>query len=180
MRSASWIGIVAMIGCAEPECDVERGTEPGNLVVDGGFDQGFACWYAVQANEERQGFSLDEDHPASGARPSMRAAPDQAGDPLRTQLMSAERFRIEGGETYEFGFEARAASQRSMLVFVQECCSPLIQHLFEQPQLRDSWQSYAWRFTAAQTSDQSYVDFQLGDETPEIWIDQVYVRVVED
>ena len=180
MRAVGLVVMAAAMGCAEPECDVEQGTEPGNLVIDGGFDQGFACWVAQQANQDGQGFELDDDHPEGASGPSVRAMPDQAGDPLRTQILSGQQFRIEGGRTYDVGFAARAAEPRDLVFFVQECCSPLIQHLFEQPQLGTEWQSYTWRFTAGQSSDLSYVDFQVGDGTAEVWIDQVFVREVEE
>lgn len=170
---------VAVVGCddverdtgdtGEGDTDVEcQGPTGDNLVADGTFDQGLACWWGDNIEID------DEDGAPEGAPPSLVGDNPTGGDILASQATSRD-ITLEGGTTYDFTFWIRADEDRDVRVFVQEV-EPTVHHFYEDMPVGTDWQQVTRTFTAQNDTDEAWVNFQFGEfsDAP-VWVDDVYL-----
>lgn len=151
--------------------------DEGQLLQDGGFAElarDDSCWFAQGDGEALRYFSFETEDLAPGAEaPAVRADnPTLGNDIWALQLLQSEQTFI-AGRSYLFGFWARAGAPRSIRVFFQSRDLQTGIH-FEDPALQAAWTYHLIAFTAAESSWDAFVEFQLAETSTEpVWIDDV-------
>jgi hypothetical protein len=161
-----------------------RGCLPdeGQLLGDGGFDQLVAageswespCWGAWGPGGFKSGFTADTNEVRPGGKaPSLRVDNPEVGNAIFALGLNQRNFSVVAGRSYTFGFWAKAATPRSMRVFVQPTTYDYA-IFYEDVMLDTEWRYYALGFEAKRTLWSVTLDFQLAESsTAAIWLDDV-------
>ncbi len=82
---------------------------------------------------------------------------------------------LNSGTTYAVKFKAKAAASRSMRVGVLNSSSPWTNFLSQNVNLTTSVQDFTVEFTMSENSSAPRIDFFVGNNTGDVWIDAVSV-----
>lgn len=167
------VALAPLLTACAPVCD---GTDD-NLVVNGTFDSEFQCWVANGQGQERVNFEISDEAPPGGSAPSMLARNDRVGNSTYdTQLLTDGRFRVEAGQTVDVSFMAKAEEERTVWVWVQECCDPSVPVGNEVVTIGTDWAEVSTSFTAGETAGEAYFEIQFGEvSTAGVWVDDIVV-----
>ena len=146
-----------------------------NLVANGEFDDATSGWEFYNNTGGEASLEVVDDAGLSGSQAAkVSISAPGAGDSdvqLYTNLPP-----LEGGKTYEVVFTARAAEARTIRVGVLENAPPWTNHLSEGVTLRTKPQAFILAFTMNQASYSARLDFFLGGNVSDVWVDSVVVR----
>lgn len=85
---------------------------------------------------------------------------------------------VAAGKTYTVSFDAKASSNRTITMTMQQSSSPFAEYGHANQNLTTSWATYTSQFTMGITDSNAAIEFSVANDTGDVWFDNV--SVVED
>lgn len=150
-----------------------RGTEDGNLVLNGDFNSDSTEWMLNVWDGTATGVVVNGEY---------RIVIDSTGTNAHDIQLVQPGIYLEKGKTYEVKFDAFAASERSLEVNVEMADDPWTSYLpqLQHFDLNSSRQAFSFRFTMEHQDDiNGRLGFNIALSNATVTIDNVSVRVVD-
>ncbi len=148
-----------------------------NIVSNGEFDSGTANWqfYVNTGAGANASWAVVSGAGLSGSNSAKVTISNGSNADSQVQLYS-NLGSLTSGKTYQVIFKAKAAGSRSMRVGVLKGSSPWTNYLSQNVNLTTSVQDFTLEFTMSENSSDSRVDFFLGNNNNDVWVDAVIVK----
>jgi hypothetical protein len=147
-----------------------------NLIVNGGFESGSLAPWALLENSDGAAAgsaALDSTTSAQGAS-SAHIAIAAAATANWHLNFEQPGLPLVDGATYEVHFWAKADSARSFPVVMQGGAPNYLNYgLYAPVSVSTSWQLYTTSFVATSTASDGRLQFYLGSNTGNVWLDAV-------
>ncbi|MFO0745797.1 MAG: LamG-like jellyroll fold domain-containing protein [Myxococcota bacterium] len=134
------------------------------------------CWAAYGPAGFMDGFEASDDVPPGGTAPSLKVTNSQLDNLIYAYQLTQQRLTFIAGHTYRVVFQAKAAAERTVRVFVQNTD---LSHAFGWGDiaLGTEWARQTLTFTADVTSWDAMLNFQLAQvSTAAVWLDDIAVE----
>jgi len=169
---AVWLDGITLSDEGASPC-VRAGNE---LIDDGGFDAGRACWRFGQQDSETTAASAwpDPDEPPASA-PSMQITQATASGPWGVTLQQGG-LTLAANRHYRLAFKAKASAQRTIAAAVQTGDGPQDPWYHFEGQVGTTWQTHTYDFitTAASQAGSARLHLVLGGAAGvDVWLDDV-------
>ncbi len=145
-----------------------------NLLRNGEFTSGLACWWSRGWSIREGGFSPDIDHPAETSAPSLRAENDLVGNEAGDTVLAQGGLELTQGQTYHLSFWVRAQAERSIRVMIYdpEDTGPAL--LYETLVVGPQWKKVDRFLTFDRSASNATLNFQFGEvSTAAVFLDGV-------
>lgn len=172
-------------GCLLPLAPCEVEDDDVNLLGGGAFEE-LTCWYdGADHTWVNSGIDQGEASPGSGAPVYVANNTVDGSDPASIQLMQGPEFSalrnaslgLEDGDEYEITFWAKADTPRSIHVAVSTPTSPWTN---TEVLLDTTWvEQTVLGAVAAGEPDDAWVEFQLGGDEGQVWLDDIVMRTLD-
>ena len=149
--------------------------QAGELVRNGTFDNGTTGWSLGQG--EGYGNSVAAADVADGR--CQVSITEGGEEEWHVQVIQAGMQLVAQNE-YVFSFDAAAEEQRSMFVAVGEADGEYTKFFEKTIDLTDQIQSFSFRFTPSASSDNVRVEFNIGNFTIGVSLDNVSLKSADD
>ncbi len=146
-----------------------------SVVSNGEFDSGTANWQLYVNTTAGASWSVVTGAGLSGNNSAKATISNGGGTDSDIQLYSSIG-SLSNGKTYQVTFKAKASGSRSIRVGVLRGASPWTNFLAENVNLTTSVQSFTLEFTMSENNSDARVDFFIGNNTNDVWIDAVAVK----
>lgn len=150
-----------------------------NLISNGEFNNGTNAWSSIFQADAADGgnFEVVSDAGMSGSNAAKITIDNGGSANWNVELFSL--FNLESGKTYELTFQAKAASNRSALVIFQRGSDPYTHYWEQSLNLTTSTQTFGpFTWTADVGDDATRLNFKVGGNNADIWIDGVVLKEV--
>lgn len=148
--------------------EVDKSARSGNLIVSGGsFDNFIFPLYEFWNAVESEG----NDVSIGNGFINVSIARVNTDEPWRAQI--SHHVSVVEGQEYSICFRARASSNRSVAVYVDQSMHQWQQLTREEVDLRNHWQNFTHTFTADRTDITARVAFDFAGAAPSVQLDNV-------
>ncbi len=148
--------------------EVDKSSRSGNLIVSGGsFDNFIFPLYEFWNTVELDG----NDVRIGNGFINVSVARVNSDQPWRAQI--SHHVSVVEGQEYSVCFRARASSDRSVAVYVDQSMHQWQQLTREEVDLTNYWQNFTHTFTADRTDITARVAFDFASAAPSVQIDNV-------
>ena len=148
--------------------EVDKSSRSGNLIVSGGsFDNFIFPLYEFWNTVELDG----NDVRIGNGFINVSVARVNSDQPWRAQI--SHHVSVVEGQEYSVCFRARASSDRSVAVYVDQSMHQWQQLTREEVDLTNYWQNFTHTFTADRTDITARVAFDFAGAAPSVQIDNV-------
>lgn len=152
--------------------------ETDNLLSNGEFDNGKTSWTSQFQNGATGSLNIVTDAGMSGENAAKMTITDGGTSNWNVELFSL--FNMESGKTYEISFQAKAESKRSALLVLQKNTDPWSHYWQQSVNIQTTPESFTFTWTADVTDANTRVNFKLGADNSDVWIDNVVVKETVD
>ncbi len=155
------------------------GEDPDNLITNGEFNNGTNGWNSIfQADAAGGGnFEIDSNAGMSGSNAAKINISNGGSANWNVELFSL--FNLESGKNYELSFQAKAAANRPALVIFQKESDPFTHYWEQNIQLSTTTQTFGpFTWTADVSDEATRLNFKVGGNDADIWIDAVVIKEV--
>jgi glucose/arabinose dehydrogenase len=150
----------------------------GNRFLNPGFEAAsLAPWRANVRTPARATITRDTSEHASGAaslRVDVTAATSTSNDWYAQ--VAQPSIALSAGKTHTLSFAARASSNRTIRVALQQSVAPNAIYFQRSTPITTAWQTYTMTFTPTVTDPQALFNVNLASQVGQIWIDDVSLK----
>jgi uncharacterized protein (TIGR03437 family) len=145
---------------------------PSNLLVNGAFEStGIGPWIITSGSGGKASAALDNTVAAEGNSSARIAVTATSANPWQVTF-EQDNISITKGVTYQVQFWARSDTPRTMSIICQGGAPNFTNYgLYGSFALGRGWNLFTTSFTAAATATDGRLEFWLGDQTGNVWID---------
>ncbi|QLE02217.1 Ig-like domain-containing protein [Galbibacter sp. BG1] len=154
------------------------GCNNANLIQNGEFNDGTNNWTLYNNTSGSPSASVVTDAGMSGSNAiKINISSSAMGNTDNDIQFFSPTGNLDNGKTYQVTFKAKATGNRSMRLGVLQSASPWNNYLTENINLTTSTQDFGpFEFTMTETSNNSRIDFFVGGNSKDIFIDKIEVK----
>jgi len=151
--------------------------QSGNMVINGGFEQGLANWQLNVFNDgQAQANAAADQTIAADSSASAHITITSPGTINWHIDFEQDNLSFSRGAGYLLQFWARADSPRTITVFSQGGAPKYPNYgLSAQVAITTSWNLYSVSFTSSATAQDGRLEFWVGDVAGNVWLDDVQI-----
>lgn len=151
-----------------------------NTLFNHEFNDSDAYWNVHLHNGSVANMTIDNVGQLSGTNSAYINISNATGTNWHTQVSQSGQ-SIEIGKTYEISFDAKAVTNRTISVALQQVSSPFATYSWQDFVITTASESYSYEYTATLTNSGDVgLYFHLGQTADNLWLDNVSVKEVCD
>ena len=147
-----------------------------SIAIDGTFDSGLQAWQFYVNGGSSASASVQTSYVSSEDSNMANITVASAGTKDSDIQFYSNLGVLSAGKTYEVVFKAKATGISNIRVGVLKNSSPWTNYLSEQVAVSTNVEEYSVLFSMSQNVSNARVDFFIGKEQGELWLDDVIVR----
>ncbi len=141
-----------------------------NLLLNGGFESGISPWVFQNWPDRATATVTGNGGEFTEGVQGLRVNITSIGEPW---VVAVRQVVSVTSQTYTLSFKAKAASQRTILVWCGEEGTWVNLGLWVEPVISTNWNTYTYEFTPGQSSAQARIQLDLGAHSATFWLDGV-------
>ncbi|MCC6619782.1 MAG: carbohydrate binding domain-containing protein [Deltaproteobacteria bacterium] len=165
-----WLDDVSLVDVGPSPCV----PGDGNLLADGGFQSGLACWQFGWNRDARDAYAEPDAAAPSGQAPSLLVAHDPGTDQVHEVSLKQPGKTIVAGRWYRLGYWARASAPRTIRAAVWDQDEAFA---YYEDAVDGTWRYFEHDFRTTSGSTDAAVEFHLAAPGgAAVWLDGVLLQ----